>query len=84
MRLPEGHKVTATVGYDSGGYYVEWFADDWMGDGYGENPLVQHRYGPEHVCRIVAASGHPVDGWHRPVYEDGPDRTDPGYWADNF
>jgi hypothetical protein len=84
MKLPKGHTATADVTYGEGGWRCEWYADDGKGDGYGDHALVQYWYGSREDCEERAAGAAPQDGWYRPVYQDGPDRTDPGYRLDNF
>lgn len=82
-RLPKTHATTATVGYDGGGCFVEYYADD-GGSGFGDAPLIQRWYGSSLECHVRANGPAPRDGWYPLRLEDGPDRTDPGYQLDNL
>lgn len=78
MKLPSTHSTWSDfTSSDAGGTYVEWYSEDEN----GEQPMVQRWYvTPEYP----APDEPPADGWHPLTFDDGPDRTDPGYWLDNF
>lgn len=79
--LPATHGYDWHLGHDGGGPYIEWYADDDGGSGYGDAPLVQRcYYGHDGEPPRAPTPG----GWHRLLLDDGPDRTDPGYHLDNF
>lgn len=71
-------KFSTCLDSDAGGRFTEYYTDGGDCDGYGDKPHVQRWYGP-----WADASDKPPGEWYPVTLEDGPDRTDRGYWRDN-
>lgn len=85
MKLPHTHTATAQLAEDNNGYYVLYYADEDGASGNGIKPLEQRWYGSFKDCKDrLSKNIFPLNGWDYLNGYDGPDRTDPGYWKDNF
>ena len=60
VSLPETHGYSKTTGYDQGGKYVEWYADDDGGSGLGNAPFIQRWYVTD---ESPAPELPPPEGW---------------------
>lgn len=64
--------ITREQGVDAGRTYTEYYDDS--------RELIQRWYGPH----ADAPREPDPKEWVPMVSDDSPDRTDPGYWLDNF
>jgi len=86
-RRPGGGREMSSyqITYGHGGHRIEWYRDDDANSGYGGNAEVAYWYGTRAECESRAQLP-PDPSWWVPAggVMEGPDRTDPGYWKDNY
>lgn len=78
-------RFPAQISHGAGGYRIEWYRDDDNNSGYGDNAQVAYWFGTYEQCSSRALSDPDPSWWVScDSKEEGPDRTDPGYWLDNW